>query len=88
MGMALPLSAICLVIAWFVLLLVFLARRGCMKQDTEQALAVKSVIREEWRKLGRIQLVEVELIILFFIMALLWLTRKPTPDGGGWAEWF
>ncbi|XP_013394197.1 solute carrier family 13 member 5-like [Lingula anatina] len=106
MVFALPISVICLVIAWLWLQLLFLCRiGGCKRQsrdksyemgtgdtpqkadEKDQQKRVKSVIRKEWQKMGRLTLAELILLIMFVILAALWLSRAPG-QVDGWGSLF
>ncbi|GFO48016.1 solute carrier family 13 member 2 [Plakobranchus ocellatus] len=87
MGLAVPLSALTLVLGWFVLLIIFLCGRGCCTVNEGQSRAIKKAIRTEWKKLGPISLAEVILMVLFTFLAVLWVSRDPK-ESPGWSVWF
>jgi sodium-dependent dicarboxylate transporter 2/3/5 len=81
----LPLSIIFLFIVWLVLLKFFKVDRN--KKSKEIFL-----FKEEYNKLGRMSYEERIVLILFGLMALMWLFRKSIVIGGftipGWSELF
>ncbi|XP_013394171.1 solute carrier family 13 member 5 [Lingula anatina] len=99
MVFALPTSAICLVIAWLWLQLLFLTNFGCCKtksraqdytqraDEKEKQTRVKSAMRKEWKKMGRLTLAELLLVIMLVILAALWLSRSPG-QVDGWGSLF
>ncbi|KAK3738701.1 hypothetical protein RRG08_000793 [Elysia crispata] len=87
MGLAVPLSAITLVLGWLLLVIIFVSGRGCCTLDKNQARAIKTTIKEEWKKLGPITLAQVILTVMFVFLAVLWVSRDPN-ESPGWAVWF
>ncbi|HEB60608.1 MAG TPA: SLC13/DASS family transporter [Phycisphaeraceae bacterium] len=82
---ALPLTVIILAVAWVLLILLFLRKKGGINTDSQ-------LFREEYHKLGRISFEEGVVLADFTILALLWLTRKGLHIGNikipGWSELF
>ncbi len=80
---ALPISVVFLLIAWFVLYLIF----GRIEFNLD-----KNYFRNSYAKLGKIRREEVLVLIVFITLALLWLTRVPIVIGSiripGWSEIF
>ncbi|KAK7088007.1 Na(+)/citrate cotransporter-like [Littorina saxatilis] len=87
MGMALPMSAITLVLAWVLLMLFFLRGNVCRKISMEQRQGVKDVIMAEWKKMGPMSMAEIEVTILFVLLAAMWISRDPK-ERPGWSSWF
>lgn len=87
MGFAFPLSFLCLVIAWFWLMLYFLRGKCFQKQDEEAKEAVNNVIRRQFKELGFITFAEAMILIVFIILVILWLFREP-PNMTGWGASF
>ncbi|BFZ18249.1 hypothetical protein BsWGS_21288 [Bradybaena similaris] len=87
MVLALPMSALTLVLGWLLLVIFFISGRGCCTYKKRQALAIKKLVRDEWRKLGKFTLAEVEVLILFVCLAILWISRDPG-ESPGWGRWF
>ncbi|XP_060085746.1 Na(+)/citrate cotransporter-like [Ylistrum balloti] len=87
MGFAFPLSLIIVFVTWFWLQLVFI-RCGCCKATNRARQAVmKAVVRREYNKLGHIKFGEIMVLIVFTILALLWIFRN-LPVIGGWGDGF
>ncbi|KAI8739249.1 solute carrier family 13 member 5 [Biomphalaria glabrata] len=89
MAFGIPLSVVILIVCWCWLQIAFLRCRGacrcCLrgKQDTHRSERIKNVIRDEYTKLGPMVFGQLMIIILFFILIVLWITR----DLGGVAGW-
>ncbi|XP_069106387.1 solute carrier family 13 member 2-like [Argopecten irradians] len=87
MGFAFPLSLIMLFLTWFWLQIVFL-KCGCFKAVSEgRKQAIRSAVRQEYKKLGPIKFGEIVVLILFGILAMLWIFRD-LPNVGGWGKGF
>ncbi|CAG5120254.1 unnamed protein product [Candidula unifasciata] len=69
------------------LILKGMADEGCCTHNKKQGLAMKKVIKEEWVKLGKITMAEIEVLILFIVLAVLWISRDPK-ESPGWTGWF
>ncbi len=80
---AFPISVVFLLIAWFVLYLIF----GRIKFHLD-----KDHFRNEYASLGKIRREEVIVLIVFTALAILWLTRVPITIENfkipGWSELF
>ncbi|XP_061189816.1 Na(+)/citrate cotransporter-like isoform X2 [Saccostrea echinata] len=87
MGFGLPLSIIVLVLAWIWLQIMFLGSSCFRKQDPAKRKAIKLIIDEEKKKLGPIKFGEVVVMVLFGILAALWIFRD-IPGFGGWKVLF
>ncbi|PVD31361.1 hypothetical protein C0Q70_06773 [Pomacea canaliculata] len=87
MAFALPMSAITLVLGWVVLMLLFLRLNVCRRIPPEQTKAVKKVIMEEWKSMGRMTMAEGQVLVLFVFLAVMWISRDPR-ESPGWTEWF
>ncbi|XP_052224402.1 Na(+)/citrate cotransporter-like isoform X1 [Dreissena polymorpha] len=83
MGFAFPMALICLVLAWLWLSLVFLRLSCFRKMDPEAKVAISGVIRDQLKKLGWISLAELQMLIIFILLVVLWLFREP-PNIKGW----
>ncbi|KAK7482433.1 hypothetical protein BaRGS_00026355 [Batillaria attramentaria] len=86
MIMAFPLSLMMLILCWLWLTAIFL-RGSCKKQPKETSNAVKRVIQNEYKRLGKISFAEIETLICFILVALLWLSREPK-FVAGWSDLF
>ncbi len=79
----LPVSIVFLLITWLVLTMFFLPRKHAINADA-------SLFREEYYRLGRMSYEEKLVLVLFVIMALLWLLRKDINVGSftipGWSS--
>ncbi|XP_076434734.1 Na(+)/citrate cotransporter-like isoform X2 [Babylonia areolata] len=86
MGLGVPLSLLLLGFCWLWLVLVFMDR-CCGQVGDDQKQAVRTTIQEEYRAMGPISFSEVETLVLFVFLALIWITRDPkfVP---GWAVLF
>ncbi|XP_022296194.2 solute carrier family 13 member 2-like [Crassostrea virginica] len=87
LAFAFPLSLILLFLAWFYLQLVFLRRKCCKGTEAARKKAIQSAVLKEWKSLGKISFAEVEVLVVFCILALLWIFRT-IPDVGGWGDLF
>ncbi len=65
---AFPLSLVFLVLVWLLLSWLFCSRKGEVKTDA-------SLFRDEYAKLGPLRFEEKAVLVVFVLMALLWLTR-------------
>nr|XP_046249025.1 solute carrier family 13 member 1 [Scatophagus argus] len=90
--MCLPISVIMLLLTWMWLYWLFIGsdlgfpwRRG--GEQSEKDRAARSVIEDEYKRLGPMSCQEVFTAVVFLLMVLLWLTRSPgfIP---GWASLF
>ncbi|ETE60515.1 Solute carrier family 13 member 5, partial [Ophiophagus hannah] len=50
---------------------------GCGSKKTEKENAALKVLKEEYRKLGPISFAEINILIVFTLLILLWFTRDP-----------
>ncbi|KAI0242774.1 Solute carrier family 13 member 5 [Lamellibrachia satsuma] len=89
-----PLSGVCLVIGWFWLQMLFIGCRcrlrggGCQDEgNPEIEKAVRAVIREDYYDLGPFRFAEGFNVVLFLLLAFLWLLRDPRFIPG-WGELF
>ncbi|XP_013404115.1 solute carrier family 13 member 5-like [Lingula anatina] len=87
MAFAMPIALINMTIGWLWLQLLHIGFRDCCSKNDEQSAAVRNVIREEYRQLGKIQFAELSVCAHFVAIALLWLTRDPG-QAGGWGVIF
>ncbi|XP_052224408.1 solute carrier family 13 member 2-like isoform X2 [Dreissena polymorpha] len=53
------------------------------KMDPEAKVAISGVIRDQLKKLGWISLAELQMLIIFILLVVLWLFREP-PNIKGW----
>jgi len=81
----LPLSVLMLFSAWGLIVLLFVRQRDTLKLNVE-------LFRDEYRRLGRMSGEERTVLILFIVMALLWLFRRDISAGSltipGWSRVF
>lgn len=79
----LPLSIFLLIVAWLLLIVLFVRRTSLKSVDS-------SLFRQELSKMGRMSYEEKVVMILFSLMAVLWLFRKDIPIGAftmpGWSS--
>ncbi|XP_060587393.1 solute carrier family 13 member 2-like [Ruditapes philippinarum] len=85
MGFAFPLSLLTAVIGWLWLILCFIRCGCCKKMDPEQKKAVNATIRAQFKSLGFLTLAELQVLIVFIILVILWLFRNP-PNIDGWGD--
>ncbi|MBN1211186.1 MAG: SLC13/DASS family transporter [candidate division Zixibacteria bacterium] len=82
---ALPFAAVFLTVAWGLLTLLFLPRRSTFEAD-------RAVFKKEYERLGKMRFEEAMVLMLFVVMALLWLFRKNIDLGDfvipGWSALF
>jgi len=80
---ALPISVVFLVFTWWVLSWMFCTRSERFEADT-------SIFREEYKRLGPTSFEQYVVLIIFSIMAILWMTRRDITIGQfvipGWAS--
>lgn len=60
----------------FVALLSLKKSFGC-GEKSENDRAAYAVMKEEYKKLGRVKFAEVAVLVLFILLVLLWFTREP-----------
>lgn len=87
LAFAFPMSLLLLVLAWLYLQVVFLRQKCCQGTESARKKAIQSAVLKEWRALGRIKFAEVEVLVLFCVLALLWIFRN-IPNVGGWGGLF
>ncbi|KAL5015789.1 hypothetical protein ScPMuIL_005378 [Solemya velum] len=84
----LPTSFLVLIVLWCWLTLFLLRCRGCgSKTDPEVKEQIKSVIRQEYNKLGSLTFAQIAVLGHFLLLALLWITRD-LGGVGGWGDMF
>jgi sodium-dependent dicarboxylate transporter 2/3/5 len=83
MAFGLPFSIVFLLIAWRLLLLIFVPRKSVFRSEA-------SIFREEYKKLGKIKYEEVVVLITFLALALLWIFSNDIVIGNfvipGWTR--
>jgi sodium-dependent dicarboxylate transporter 2/3/5 len=80
MVLAVPFSAVFLVLAWLMMVRLIFPLGG------EPLLGGGNVVRNELRKLGPVSRDEVLMGIVFGLTAVLWITREPW-ENAGWGPW-
>ncbi|MFZ5980769.1 MAG: SLC13 family permease [Candidatus Zixiibacteriota bacterium] len=77
-----PFAMVFLAIAWGLLMLLFVPKRKNLKADIE-------IFKQEYRELGKMRYEEAVVLMLFCLMAILWLFRNDINLGGavipGWS---
>ncbi|XP_074641728.1 Na(+)/citrate cotransporter-like isoform X2 [Tubulanus polymorphus] len=86
--LALPLSIINMLLCWLWLQCFYMgfARTFCGKGDAEDS-SVKKIMRDAYKALGPMKWPEISCLVIFILLALLWLTREPEFIPG-WAVLF
>ncbi|XP_071533695.1 Na(+)/citrate cotransporter isoform X6 [Panulirus ornatus] len=86
-----PGMLICVFLAWAWLQILFLGlfrkKRMIAEVSPERKRAVKQLVEAKYKELGNITFQEMEVLLLFFALVLLWLFRAPEFIPG-WASWF
>ncbi len=70
----LPISGVFLMIAWFLITIFFVPRKRSISGDVD-------LFREEYRRLGKMTYEERTVLVLFLLMAVLWLLRQDIDVG-------
>lgn len=85
MSFALPVSAVMLLLAWLVLLLVAVPRKGGVRADSR-------VLKKEYESLGKPSFEECAVFVVFLCLVMLWIFRSDISLGGfqvkGWESLF
>ncbi|NWV81063.1 S13A2 protein, partial [Dasyornis broadbenti] len=81
---AFPTMVVLLILAWIWLQILYLGFNfkknfGCAASPAAKAKEKQaySIIKEETKKLGKMKFAEIEVLILFILLVLLWFTREP-----------
>ncbi|XP_046377536.1 solute carrier family 13 member 2-like isoform X2 [Haliotis rufescens] len=90
MVFALPVSLLCIMLAWMWLQTLFLGKSSllcCTAKPRDGNEAVGYQIRREYEKLGRMSFAEKVVLVHFVILVLAYLTMS-IPYVGGWGQFF
>lgn len=71
-----PLSLICLIISW-IWLQVFYAGTRCLRNESDSYESVRVYLRKAYKRLGPMTFQEIVVLVVFIVLALLWMTRQP-----------
>ncbi|KAL5017127.1 hypothetical protein ScPMuIL_006716 [Solemya velum] len=73
-----PLSVACLVLTWLWLQVYYAGIKCCCSKDDKGSYeSVRKYIRKEYDNLGPMSFAEKSVLVIFIILAALWVTRKP-----------
>ncbi|XP_046356042.2 solute carrier family 13 member 5-like isoform X3 [Haliotis rufescens] len=93
MAYGFPLSVVVLIVCWGWLNILYLRCKGfcsCLKDDPIrklQAEKVKNVILTEYKKLGSITYAQANVMVLFLLLVIFWISRD-LGGVGGWGDLF
>ncbi|XP_078278779.1 solute carrier family 13 member 2-like isoform X2 [Rhinoraja longicauda] len=81
-GFSFPCMFIMLVVTWIWLQIIFLGINfkenfGCGMAKSQKDIAAYQVIKDEIKKLGSMTFAEIEVLVLFILLVVLWFTRDP-----------
>ncbi|KAL4218029.1 hypothetical protein ACF0H5_022767 [Mactra antiquata] len=86
LAFGIPTSFVIVILSWLWLQVYFLRCRGwsgCRKSEEEDDIAIRSILRAEYAKLGPFTFAQVSVLMHLILIALLWITR----DMGGTIGW-
>ncbi|XP_069767844.1 solute carrier family 13 member 2-like isoform X2 [Narcine bancroftii] len=81
-GFSFPCMVFMLIITWIWLQTLFLGfdikeNFGCMSTKSQKDVSAYRVIKDEMKALGKMTFAEIEVLILFILLVILWFTREP-----------
>ncbi|XP_060587377.1 solute carrier family 13 member 2-like [Ruditapes philippinarum] len=85
MGFAFPLSVITAILAWLWLVTLFLRCGCCKKIDPGHKKSINASIAHHLKELGKMTFCELQVLIVFVVLVVLWLFRAP-PKIDGWGS--
>ena len=85
MAFAVPLMLVNLILAWLLILVIMRITSGPAGESKEKSQKIKKIILNRKKALGPISIHEIQVVVLFMILILLWFFQSPK-FMKGWAD--